>query len=48
MVIALCVFGVVALLSATVIVVCCVHSGNISLAEEEKFKDSIENEINKK
>lgn len=48
MVIALCVLGVVALLSTTVIVVCCVHSGNISRAEEEKFKDSIDKEFNKK
>lgn len=36
MVIALCVLGVVALLSTTVIVVCCVHSGNISRAEEAR------------
>lgn len=56
MVIALCVLGVVALLSTTVIVVCCIHSGNISRAEEEKFKDSeeekfkdsIDKEFNKK
>lgn len=36
MVIALCVLGVVALLSTIVIVVCCVHSGNISQAEEAR------------
>lgn len=36
MVIALCVLGVVALLSTTVIVICCVHSGNISRAEEAR------------
>lgn len=36
MVIALCVLGVVALLLTAAIVICCVHSGNISRAEEAR------------
>lgn len=36
MVITLCVLGIVALLSTAAIVICCVHSGNISRAEEAR------------
>lgn len=48
MVIALCILGVVALLSTMLMMFIFVHSGNISRAEEEKFKDSIDKEFNKK
>lgn len=43
-----CIFGMMAILSTGLLIVCCVHSDNISRHEEEKFKDSIENEMNKK
>lgn len=36
MVIALCVLGVFAFLSTTRLVICCIHSGNVSRAEEAR------------
>lgn len=36
MVVALCILGVFAFLSTTVLIICFVHSGNISRAEEAR------------
>lgn len=43
-----CIIGGVAVLSTALLIVCCVHSGNISRQEEEKIKDLIKEELDKK
>lgn len=43
-----CIIGGVSVLSTALLVVCCVYSGNISRQEEEKIKDLVREELDKK
>ncbi len=43
-----CIIGGFAIVSTALLIVCCVHSGNISRQEEEKIKEIQSGKMNKK